>query len=88
MVKKKPNRRAKKRSKNKINQNNFTIIGMNAAGISSKLNSFNNIIGQLKPAIFFIEETKLKRQGRLKLKNYEVYELNRKDENGGGLARN
>ena len=86
MVKKKPNRRAKKRSKNKINQNNLNIIGMNAAGISSKLNSFNNIIRQLKPAIFFIEETKLKRQGRLKLKNYVVYELNRKDKNGGGIA--
>ena len=88
MVKKKPNRRAKPRfkNKNKFNQNNVTIMGINAAGISSKLSSFKNVLRQLKPAIFFVEETKLKRQGKLKMKNYEVYELNRKDKNGGGIA--
>ena len=86
MVKKRPNRRAKKKSKNRINQNNITIMGINAAGISSKLNSFKNVLRQLKPAVFFVEETKLRRPGKLEMNNYQVYELNRKDKNGGGIA--
>ena len=64
-------------------------MGVNAAGISSKLHSLNNVIRKLSPSIFFIQETKLKRQGKLKIENpskYIIYELNRKDRNGGGLA--
>ena len=52
VVKKKPNRRAKQRNnKNKVN--NITIMGVNAAGISSKLNSFKNVVRQLQLSIFF-----------------------------------
>ena len=84
--KKKTNRRAKKRSKNKMGQSNICIMGVNAAGITSKMNSFKNVVRQLKPSIFFVEETKLKRQGKLKLENYEIFELNRKNKQGGGIA--
>ena len=84
--KKKTNRRAKKRSKNKMDQSNICIMGVNAAGITSKMNSFKNVVRQLKPSIFFVEETKLKRQGKLKLENYEIFELNRKNKQGGGIA--
>ena len=64
-------------------------MGVNAAGISSKIHSFENVLRKLNPSIFFIQETKLKRQGKLKItnpSNYIIYELNRKDRNGGGLA--
>ena len=36
--------------------------------------------------MIFIEETKLKRPGKLKLENFIIYELNRKNRSGGGLA--
>ena len=54
-------------------------MGANAAGISSKLYSFNDILKKLKPSIFFIEETKLKQQGNLKIdkpSNFIIDELN------------
>ena len=86
MAVKKPTRRAKKRFRNKTNKNKVTIMGVNAAGISSKMTSFKNVVRQIQPSIFFAEETKLKRQGKLKLENYVIYELNRKQKNGGGIA--
>ena len=64
-------------------------MGVNAAGISSKLSSFNNVLKELKPSIFFIEETKLKQPGKLKIdkpSTFVIYELNRKERNGGGIA--
>ena len=54
----------------------MTILGVNAAGISSKINSFKNVL-------------RLRLQGKLKLENtsnYVIYERNRKGKNGGGLA--
>ena len=36
------------------------LFGINAAGIKSKLDSFNEILSTLKPQIWMIEETKLK----------------------------
>ena len=47
---------------------------------------FKQGVRKLQPSIFFIQETKLKRQGKLKMENFVIYELNRKNKNGGGLA--
>ena len=41
------------------------------------------------PSVFFIQETKLKQQGKIKTeqsKKYQIFELNRKEKAGGGLA--
>ena len=43
-------------------------------------------MSELKPSIFFIEETKYKETGRIKLENYVIFELVRKSRDGGGLA--
>ena len=61
-------------------------MGVNAAGISSKLKSFKQVVNSLKPSIIFVEESKLKSQGKFKLNKFVIYELNRKNKNGGGLA--
>jgi hypothetical protein len=62
-------------------------MGANAAGISSKLPSLNHVLSELNSSIFFLEETKLKYYGTLKIeKPFIIYELNRKDRNGGGIA--
>ena len=59
---------------------------MNAAGLKSKLNTFKKVISDLQPSIFFLQETKYKSSGRFKIDNFEIFELVRKNKNGGGLA--
>ena len=48
------------------------------------MNSFKNVLSLLKPSVFFIEETKMKENGKLKLENFDIFELVRKSQNGGG----
>ena len=38
----------------------------------------------MKPSVFFIEETKMKEAGKLKFDNFDVFELVRESQNGGG----
>ena len=84
---KKKNRRSMKRNKVSNQVNKIRIMGVNSAGIRSKLPSLNNVLKNLNPSIFFIEETKLKKQGKLNIeKSFVIYELNRKEKNGGGIA--
>ena len=60
--------------KNKKNVNSrLRLVGMNAAGLSSKLDSFDKMLKDLIPGVFFVEETKLKRQGRIKTESSEKY---------------
>ena len=63
------------------------FLGVNAAGIRSKLFTFKKVLNDLKPSVFFIEETKLKDTGRIKLENYVIFEKPRRTQNnGGGVA--
>ena len=62
------------------------FLGVNAAGIRSKFNTFKKVITELKPSVFFLEETKVKDVGKIKLENYIIFELVRQDRGGGGLA--
>ena len=63
------------------------MMGVNAAGLRSKFLTFKKVLNDLKPSVFFVEETKLKEAGRIKLDNYIIFEKVRKTKiNGGGLA--
>ena len=66
--------------------NNLKIIGVNANGISSKLESLNHIFMELKPSVICLQETKLRKMGKLKFNGYIVFESIRKNSQGGGLA--
>ena len=59
---------------------------MNLAGFKSKFTTFKKVLSELKPSVFFIQETKFKTEGKFKLDNYLVFELLRKNKEGGGLA--
>ena len=59
---------------------------MNAGGLKSKLLTFRKVLFDLQPTVFFIEETKYKNEGKFKFENYEIFELTRKNREGGGLA--
>ena len=51
--------------------------------------SVDKLLTDISPQIFFIQESKMKRPGRIKnkmSKNYVIYELTRKNKAGGGLA--
>ena len=59
----------------------LNIIAINAAGITSKMDSFNKLLFDIQPSVFMLQETK-RRQGSAKMKaknleNYQVFELQR-----------
>jgi exonuclease III len=85
----KRNRRGLKKNKAKANDKKLTFVGANCAGLNSKLKSFDNLIRDLSPSVIFLQETKIRKQGNIKvegLKNYQVYQLVRKESQGGGMA--
>ena len=61
-------------------------MGVNSGGLKSKLPTLKKVLHELEPTIFCIEETKYKEPGKLKVDGYEVFELLRKDKEGGGIA--
>jgi hypothetical protein len=81
----KKTRRGKRKSAKAFSKS-LTLVGVNAAGLRSKLTTFKKVVTELKPSVFFIEETKHKEAGKLKLENYVIFELIRKSKDGGGLA--
>ena len=60
---------------------------MNAAGLRSKISTFKKVIKELQPSVFFIQETKLKEEGKIRIEDYIIFEkLRNTRKNGGGLA--
>ena len=88
MVKK--NRRSLKRNKRKnLSNTNLCVVGVNAAGMSSKLSSFENLLRTKNPSVFFVQETHFQQEGRFNsevFKKYKIWELVRKEKSGGGLV--
>ena len=78
-------KRGKRKSLKQFNKS-LRFLGVNAAGLKSKMMTFKKILQELKPSVFFVEETKMKEGGKLKLENYIIYELVRENRDGGGLA--
>ena len=63
---------------------------MNAAGLASKLDSFDHALKSLQAKLFFVQEVKQKSVGNIQteyLSNYQLFELTRKEQrvSGGGL---
>ena len=64
------------------------LYGINSAGIKSKMQSFENVLSQLKPHIWMVEETKLKPHEKIKgevIDEFQVFYLSRQESHGGGL---
>ena len=82
----KKNRRKRRRCLKTINKT-IRFLGVNAAGLRSKMSTFKKVVKDLKPSVFFIQETKLKEEGKIKMENYIIFEkLRTTRQNGGGLA--
>ena len=89
------NRRGLKKNKRNTNMvgKSIVIVGINAAGITHKMDSFDKLLFDLQPSIWMMQETKLKvsnpRMKANNLNNYQVFELRRektKEEGGKGLS--
>ena len=73
----------------KYTHNSLKIFGINAAGIKSKIKSFDDVIYRLKPQIWMVEETKLKAHEKIEggcLDEFQIYYLSRQNTQGGGIA--
>ena len=72
-----------------MKSNSLKIFGVNAAGIKSKLKSFDEILTRLNPQVWMLQETKLKPDEKISCeasKAFQIYYLNRQNLQGGGLA--
>ena len=70
-------------------QHSLKIVGVNAAGLLNKLDSFEKLLKDEIPSVFCIQETKAKKANQIKTdtaKQYTIYELIRKKSIGGGLC--
>ena len=75
------------RKNRKPYKKNLRFLGVNSAGLKSKITSFRKVVSDLNPSVFFIQETKFQNTGKLKLENYIIYEFVRQNgDGGGGLA--
>ena len=86
MATKTKKKRGKRKNTMKISKK-LRFLGVNSAGLGSKMTTFRKVIKELEPSMFFIQETKFKDYGKLRVENYIIYELLRKTNvGGGGLA--
>ena len=47
--------------------------------------TFIKVLTDLNPSVFFVQESKLKEEGKLNFNNYVLFEMIRKNREGGGL---
>ena len=84
-IKVKKTRRGKRKSSKNICKS-LRFLGVNAAGLRPKLLTFKKVLSELKPSVFFCQETKFKETGKLKINDYVIFEKVRNNKDGGGLA--
>ena len=63
----------------------LTIVGTNANGIVSKIDSLALVVKELSPAVIILQETKVNRKGQVSLPGYEIFKLIRESDTGGSL---
>ena len=63
--KRKRNRR-KERKRIKFKSKSLKVYGINAAGLLSKMESFENVLKEVSPSIFCIQETKARRCNQIR----------------------
>ena len=55
------------------------------AGMIGKKETFFNLVNKFKPGVSMLQETKLYKNGQIKVENYSVFENLRGQSEGGGL---
>ena len=76
-------RRGKRKSSKKV-EKALKFLGVNAAGLKSKLATFKKVVTEQDVNVFFLQETKAKTTGTFKLENFIIFEKVRTNQDGGG----
>ena len=84
LKKNKQTRRGYKRHKT-ADRTTIKLLGTNADGLTTKKESFFNLLDDEKPSIFTIQETKLKREKQIEKPGYKIFEKIRENKSGGGI---
>ena len=63
------------------------ILGNNAAGLLNKKQSFLRCFEKFRPGVFFIQESKCKAKGQIKVPDYIIFEKIRKNNKGVGYLQ-
>ena len=63
----------------------MTLVGNNSAGLTGKLDSLKRLVQVFQPGVVMLQETKAKKPGSLKLKDFTIFEKLREKNEGGGL---
>ena len=66
-------RRGRRKRKSK-NEEKMNILGANSAGIINKTESFKRNISLFKPGVFFFQESKVPRKGKLKVNDFIIFQ--------------
>ena len=61
------------------------IVGSNAAGLLNKKESFLRNLSLFNPGVYFVQESKVPRKGKVKHSDYVMFERIRSNGGGGGL---
>ena len=61
----------------------FSILAANANGLKGKIDSLKNCVKHFDPSCILIQESKLRKNGSVKLKGFQTFELNRQGFGGG-----
>ena len=67
----------------------FRILSYNVTSLQSRLLSLSDVLNKLKPKLWCLQETHMRKPGNIKFSGsnlYQIYELTRSDKGGGGLA--
>ena len=85
----KRNRRPLYVNRKKCNIKDFRILSYNVTSLQSRLLSFSDVLSKLKPKLWSLQETHMRKPGNIKFSGselYQIYELTRNDKGGGGLV--
>ena len=85
----KRNRRPVKSKQKRAVDQKFRILSYNVNSLQSRLLSLSNVLSDLKPKLWSLQETHFRKPGQIKFEgseSYQIYELTRNDRGGGGLA--
>ena len=78
------NKRGRRKSSKKITKT-LKMLGANAAGIKSKMTTLKKIVSEENVNIFFLQETKNRETGQIKLdSDFIIFERVRPIRDGGG----
>ena len=77
--------RGESKKLNNLKNINLTLIGNNTAGLTGKLDSLKRLIQVRTPGVVMLQETKRKKEGKVKLPGFTVFEKLRENNEGGGL---